>query len=143
MTVMFTVDGEPQGKARPRFTPKNRKGKPYTPSKTVNYENKVKWSYKKDCGAQRFEENASLSVKITAYYGIPQSKSNSKKEMMRVNAILPTKKPDCDNVAKAILDALNKLAYKDDAQVAELTVLKRYSDNPRVEVIIQNSEKII
>lgn len=143
MTVMFTVDGEPQGKARPRFSTANGRVRAITPKNTVKYENSVKWAYKKNCGTQRFEDNASLNVKITAYYGIPQSKTNSKKERMRANAILPTKKPDCDNVAKAILDALNQLAYKDDAQVAELTVLKRYSDKPRVEVIIQNSEEII
>lgn len=142
MTVTFTVDGEPQGKARPRFSTNNGRVRAITPKQTVKYENKVRWSYKKNCGAHKFEDNASLSVKITAYYKIPQSKSNSKKEQMRQNTVLPTKKPDCDNVAKAILDALNQLAYKDDAQVAELTVLKKYSDNPRVEVIIQNSEEI-
>lgn len=142
MTVIFTVCGEPQGKARPRFTTANGRVRAITPNKTVKYENGVKWAYKKSCGSQRFEDNTPLKVKITAYYGIPQSKSNSKKEMMRSNKIIPTKKPDCDNVAKAILDALNQLAYKDDAQIAELTVLKRYSDNPRVEVIIQNSEEI-
>ncbi len=141
MTVMFTVDGEPQGKGRPIFR-RYAKKKAVTPEKTANYESRVRWAYKKKCGAQRFEDNASLNVKITAYYGIPQSKSNLQKEKMRANQILPTKKPDCDNVAKIILDALNKLAYKDDARVAELTVLKRYSDNPRVEVIIQNSEEI-
>ncbi|MCX4355798.1 MAG: RusA family crossover junction endodeoxyribonuclease [Oscillospiraceae bacterium] len=141
MVVTFTVEGDPQGKARPRFSTANGRFRAVTPKQTVKYENSVKWAYKKNCGSQRFEDNASLNVKITAYYGIPQSKSNSKKEQMRANTILPTKKPDCDNVAKAVLDALNQIAYKDDAQVAELTVLKRYSDNPRVEVIIQSSEK--
>lgn len=142
MRLTFTVDGEPQGKARPVFSTANGRIRAITPKQTVRYENRVKWAYKKSCGAQRFEDSASLKVKITAYYGIAQSKSNSKKEKMRANIILPTKKPDCDNVAKSVLDALNRLAYKDDAQVAELTVLKRYSDNPRVEVVIQNSEDI-
>lgn len=136
MKLMFTIDGEPHGKARPKFTTNNGRIRAITPKQTVNYERRVKWAYKQGCGSQRFEDNEALSVRITAYYGIPESKSKTKKEQMRCNKILPTKKPDCDNVAKSVLDALNKIAYKDDAQVAELIVLKRYSSTPRVEVII-------
>ena len=43
------------------------------------------------------------------------------------------KKPDCDNVVKIVLDSLNKIAYDDDKQVVELTVLKRWTfDNERI-----------
>ena len=46
----------------------------------------------------------------------------------------PMKKPDCDNVVKIVLDSLNKIAYDDDKQVVELTVLKRWTfDNERIE----------
>ena len=55
---------------------------------------------------------------------------------MQADLILPTKKPDTDNIAKAILDALNGVAYYDDAQVVELHVVKKYSDEPRAEVMI-------
>lgn len=55
--------------------------------------------------------------------------------------IMPTKKPDCDNVAKMICDALNGLAYKDDAQIVNLNVLKAYtSDVPFVAVTIIGEE---
>ncbi len=50
--------------------------------------------------------------------------------------ILPAKKPDIDNVVKAVLDALNGVAYRDDTQVIELHVRKSYSEKPRVEVCI-------
>ena len=39
-----------------------------------------------------------------------------------------TIKPDCDNIAKIVLDALNGLAYDDDSQVTELEVHKFYGD---------------
>ena len=55
---------------------------------------------------------------------------------MQQGLILPTKKPDTDNIAKAILDALNGLAYYDDAQICQLEVYKFYSDEPRAEVYI-------
>jgi Holliday junction resolvase RusA-like endonuclease len=45
-------------------------------------------------------------------------------------------KPDADNIAKAVKDALNRLAWTDDAQVAELTVRKLWGEieGTRVEV---------
>jgi len=38
--------------------------------------------------------------------------------------------PDSDNIAKIIheLDSLNKIAFDDDSQVIELTVLKKYTE---------------
>ena len=38
--------------------------------------------------------------------------------------LLPAKKPDIDNIVKAVLDALNEVAYRDDTQVVELQVRK-------------------
>ena len=54
--------------------------------------------------------------------------------MMADGKILPTKKPDVDNVVKSIFDGLNKVAFKDDTQIVELHCSKRYSYTPRVEV---------
>ena len=44
--------------------------------------------------------------------------------------------PDLDNIAKAVCDALNSVAYKDDAQVCSLHVVKRWSRTPCVMVSI-------
>lgn len=52
--------------------------------------------------------------------------------------ILPTKKPDCDNIAKIICDALNGVAYKDDKQIVQLLVSKVYSVEPFVLVTISD-----
>lgn len=45
-----------------------------------------------------------------------------KKTAMLSGELLPTKKPDIDNIVKAVLDALNEVAYRDDTQVVELQV---------------------
>lgn len=82
-----------------------------------------------------------LKVKIIAYYDIPQSISKKKRQQMINNEILPTKKPDTDNIAKGILDALNGIAYLDDKQVVKLEVEKHYSQNARVEVTIEELEE--
>ena len=54
--------------------------------------------------------------------------------------IRPTKKPDADNIMKAVADALNGIAYKDDSQIVNVTIAKWYSDTPRVEVAIFREE---
>lgn len=80
-----------------------------------------------------------LEAEINAFYSIPQSASKKKKEEMREGQIRPAKKPDCDNVAKIVLDALNKLAYRDDAQIVDCIIRKWYTDDPRVTVTIREA----
>lgn len=131
LAASFTVDGAPQGKARPRVT---RHGT-YTPEKTKEYEKAVQWSYMMQCQGAMFPD-VSLMVVIDAYYPIPKSATKKKHERMQDGLIRPKVKPDLDNVAKAICDALNGEAWKDDAQIANLYVRKWYSNKPRVEVQI-------
>ena len=94
-----------------------------------------------------FDNTSQLAVKIVAYFQIPKShyryykKTNTTNldkvgEQMRDGLIMPTKKPDTDNIAKIVLDSLNGIAYPDDSQVVDLQVLKRYCENPRVELEI-------
>ena len=52
--------------------------------------------------------------------------------------IRPTKKPDTDNIIKIICDALNGLAYKDDAQIVSNSTEKRYANDGFVEVCIKD-----
>ena len=54
----------------------------------------------------------------------------------RNGSALPTSTPDADNIGKLVGDALNEIVWKDNAQIVDLRVIKRYSDSPalRVEV---------
>lgn len=132
--VSFTVPGEPKGKGRPRMG----KGFAYTPKDTVNYENWVKTCF---LNQRIIGDNSVIEGEIMAtihcYYSIPKSTSKKKRELMILDKIRPTKKPDLDNIAKIILDSLNGIAYKDDSQVVGLNISKYYSENPRVEVILE------
>ncbi len=135
MKISFTIPGEPTGKARPRvqkFGTRNEE-------KTVLYENLVKTCFFRQSNGRKFDDDAQLDVRVTAYYQIPKSVSKKKQEAMLKHIIRPKKKPDVDNVAKIILDALNKEAYYDDAQVVDFQLRKFYSDNPRVVVTIQEA----
>lgn len=54
--------------------------------------------------------------------------------------LMPAKKPDIDNIAKAVLDALNSVAYRDDIQIVELQIRKQYSEKPRLEICMEELE---
>lgn len=133
-TVSFIVPGIPKGKQRPKVTVQGNYAHAYTPQETVNYENYVRLMFQmsKD---KAFLEGA-IVASITAYFPIPKSTSKRAAEAMRQRKITHTKKIDCDNLAKIILDSLNGIAYKDDAQVSALMVTKYYGDEPRVEVML-------
>lgn len=101
----------------------------------MNYENWVKACYlEKYTNEKPFEK--ALKVNIIAFFEIPKSTSKKKKEQMLNNEIYPTIKSDTDNIAKSILDSLNKIAYLDDKQVVDLRVRKQYAEVPSVSVWI-------
>lgn len=126
--IKFEVYGTPVAKQRPRVT---RSGIAYTPSKTVNYETVVRYTYQSKYALQepilgRIEAN------ITAVFPVPKSYSKKKTAELLAGHNNYDKKPDCDNLAKIILDALNGIAYKDDSQVTVLHIAKEYGTQPKV-----------
>ena len=133
-TVTFTILGKPCGKGRPRFSTAGGYARSYTPAKTIEYENLVRMEWEKS-GSKKLE--GVISAVIYAYFPIP--KSVSKKKRAALNGTAHTKKPDCDNIAKIILDALNGIAYDDDSQVASLRVKKLY-DAEVTKVVVELAE---
>ena len=128
----FKIHGKAQAKHRPRM---GRSGVVYTPKETLVYENYVKMCYSDY--ARQFEwlpyENQ-VKAEIDVLVAVPKSDSKAKKKAKIEGVIRPTVKPDCDNLAKSILDSLNGLAYQDDKQVVELIVKKYYAENAEVRV---------
>lgn len=128
---MIVIEGKIKGKARPRVY----NGHAFTPKDTVNYENWVKLCYQQQGGKLL---QGSIRANIIAYYKIPKSYSKKRVQAIREGKEYPQKKPDADNIAKIILDSINKIAFDDDSQVTELTVLKRWTEeNERVELELQ------
>lgn len=115
ISIKFTVYGKPQGKARPRFT---RQGRAYTPKNTVDYEERIKQAYIA-AGGQFISDTAPIIVCITAEF--KKAKTNKMQA--------PTLKPDTDNIAKIVCDALNGVAYHDDKQITSLTVDKVWAED--------------
>ena len=78
-----------------------------------------------------------ISVDIQAFYPIPQSLSKAKRNDAINGNIRPTTKPDCDNVIKAVLDALNGVAYYDDKQVVSVSCNKYYGETGCLKITVK------
>ena len=119
---MIVVEGKIKGKARPRVF----NGHAMTPKDSVNYENWVRLCYQQQDGRHL---EGSIRARIIAYYKVPKSYTKKRVQAIREGLEQPQKKPDADNIAKIILDSLNKIAYEDDSQIVELTILKRFTED--------------
>jgi Holliday junction resolvase RusA-like endonuclease len=141
-SVSFYVHATPKGKGRPRFS-RDRWGRVYTrtPEDTRIFEDRVVTAYLEQVGATRqrpyFPKGVPLALSAEICFAPPESASKKKKLEMISGAIRPTKRPDADNVLKAIADSLNGLAYHDDAQVVEMQATKVYDAVEGVRVTIR------
>ena len=130
--INLTINGRPQGKARPRFA----RGRTYTPQQTLDYEALILWTYRNKYNVDTMGTDAPLKMNIKAYFKVPKSETRPMKEYLRDKHY--PHKPDVDNIAKIVMDALNKIAYLDDNQVVSLNVEKWYTDEEeRVEIEIE------
>lgn len=129
--AIITLEGQPQGKARPRFT---RRGIAYTPARTRSYEALLR-AAGQSAMAGRPPIEGPLAVRMEAVFAVPSSWPNVRRLQALSGAIKPTGKPDADNLVKCC-DALNGVAWRDDAQLVDVRVLKRYGPTPglRIEV---------
>ena len=126
------MDGQPVGKGRPRFS--RATGTVYTPEKTARYEERLAWAAQSVMAGRPLLTGA-LEVTVRAFMEIPKSKPKKFREAAFAGRIRPVSKPDGDNIAK-MLDAMNRVVWVDDSQIADLIVQKRYSDRPRLEIYV-------
>ena len=131
--IKLLIPGEPVSKLRPRVT----KFASYTPAKTKNYEVFIKELFCTQYPKWEPIQDKPLKMIVNAYFAPPISSSKAKLARMLSGEILPTKKPDVDNLIKVVGDSLNGLAYHDDAQIVKVLCSKYYSNIPRMEVIIE------
>lgn len=134
MIYEFEVPGKIIGKGRPRLN--SYTGTVYTPTRTKDYETLIEQYFL--LKYPKFEElQGRIKVSIIAYFPIPKNTKKSDINKMLENNISPTKKPDIDNIVKAILDSMNKFAFKDDNQITKLDVEKKYSLEEKVWIKIE------
>lgn len=112
MRTTFEVD-EVMACPRPRHM---RNGHTYMPTEYSHYKRRVAEAYRAAGGEHM--GTAPVALTIDVMRELPGSRPK------RVSAEPDTVRPDVDNIAKAVMDALNGVAYEDDSQVVSLSVLK-------------------
>lgn len=131
-SIRFEVDGKVVGKARPRIT---RAGRAYTPASTRMYEGKIRDAF---IAAGGDKLSGTLHVDFEAVTGIQSSATRRETARRLSGQELSTARPDIDNIEKVVLDALNGVAYKDDASVVSIRAIKgRYEETPRLIVRVR------
>lgn len=133
--IQFTIVGDPVAKGRPKFAVHGKHAVAYTPKKTRQGEDMIIVQAVK----YRPEEpiKGSIYLQIDVNVRIPKATSKKKRLLMLYRKIRPTARPDIDNYAKTILDALTRaMFWMDDNQIVDLHARKYYADIPRTDIRI-------
>ena len=141
--IDFTIDIAPHGKGRPRAAAEGGKARMFTPTKTRRWESTFALMAREHRPAELL--TGPLRVSITAYFPRPLKMCKRSKRTGELlggydeGALPMASRPDADNVAKSVLDALSDW-YRDDSQVWYLIVMKFHhaiGDRPRVRVTVE------
>lgn len=139
-TVKFEIPGEPVAKARARATMVAGRARLYTPEKTEKYEARVAL-FAQQAMAGRPPMAGGLALSVVALFGVSQSWAKKKQAAALAGLEAHTKKPDLDNVIKAIKDGMNGIVWGDDSQVCALIECRKgFSEVPRVIVEVKHAQ---
>jgi len=124
--MVINIPGlDPVAKGRARVT---KRGHAYTPKKTKLFEEAVRLSAIAQMrrGGHGIESGP-ISVHVALVFTPPKSWPKWKRAAAIAGDVKHTGKPDADNLAKGVCDALNGIAWVDDSQIVSLTVSKGYA----------------
>ena len=139
--VNFTVYGEPQGKARPRFRKVGNFVQTYTPQKTKSYEDEIRMFAKAAMGSSKPLETP-VALYLYIRKGIPASYTKKRRNDCLSGINKPTVTPDLDNCLKVFMDAMNGIVYLDDKQIVSINCEKVYSEISGVDVLVKEHGNI-
>lgn len=131
--INFVVPGEAVPQARPRVVRYNT----YDPPKCREYKKTVSLAATLAMGGAPPLDGA-IKCEIIVCRQIPKSYTQGKRLAAKHNMIKPTMRPDIDNLAKGIMDALKGIVWCDDSQVTTLTVKKVWGFDPFVRVTVDD-----
>lgn len=131
--VSFVVPGEAVGKGRPRVSTIGGHTRMFAPQKTANYETLIAMAAQQAMAGRELIGGPVL-VEMKILVSVAASWSKKKTAEALAGDVMPTKKPDADNVLKAICDGINGIVFKDDVQVVNVSLSKRFSETPGVSV---------
>ncbi|MCS3839407.1 Holliday junction resolvase RusA-like endonuclease [Pseudomonas sp. JAI111] len=131
--VSFFVPTEPVGKGRPRVSTIGGHARMFTPKKTANYETLISMAAQQAMQGRELIAGPVL-MELAIRVSVAASWSKKKTAEALAGVIKPTKKPDIDNILKAICDGINGIVFKDDVQITNVSMNKRFGETPGVSV---------
>lgn len=133
---IFEVVGIPVPQKQTQFV--RRTGIAYNPSKKDLEQ--LQWQVRPH--APQVPLDCAIEMHLTFYLPIPKSASSRLRQQMLNGVVLPTKRPDFDNLAYLVTNALKEIVYKDDSLVTDCIIRKRYSDKPRTVIKVIPIEQL-
>jgi len=134
--VHFEIEITPVAKGRPRYARRGNFVQTYTPTKTREYEDVIRENAKMAMG---MSDPLETPLNVLLMFGMPIPSSTPKKALQGYldGSVKHIKKPDLDNLAKAVLDAMNGVVYLDDNQICRLTIEKNYDTVPKISISVR------
>lgn len=138
LMIYFKFHGEPVGKGRPKITTRGQYAHAYTPRKTKEFEEAIRFEFMSNTSDRMpvYPKDVPLQIEMEFAFEVPKSYSKKKREACLKGEIQHTKRPDADNIAKAVCDALNGYAFEDDSQITVMILEKLYAEESYVTVKI-------
>jgi len=135
MKIKLKFDIKPMAKQSFRTT---RSGQKYLDPSVIKYRKAIRNMAIAQMRNQKAEKiEGAVNMNIVYAFRRPQSLSKKERNEIDGGKTVPkTTKPDIDNLTKAILDALNGIVWKDDAQVTQINIQKIWSAKDQIEVEI-------
>lgn len=134
--IELVIPGDPVGKGRPKVNTKTRKA--YTPAATKLAERHVKDAWMA-AGRPQLPRDEGAALWLVVIDRRTRARDHYRTDGVTLSAKglrnpIPTSAPDFDNVAKLVSDALNRLAYRDDAQIAAALIWREWAPTPETVV---------
>jgi Holliday junction resolvase RusA-like endonuclease len=136
-SIGFVIPGPLQAWQRP-VTRRSWKGaRTFTPPETLKAEAQVGWLARQAMGVLGPVLDRPVRLSVDVEMAQPKTLTRAERAAIDAGTKLPTKTPDIDNLLKTVLDGLNGVAFRDDAQVCEIRATKRYALAAQTTVTIE------
>jgi Holliday junction resolvase RusA-like endonuclease len=134
--LRFSVPISPVGKARARvFADKQGNIIAATPQATKAAERAVARAFAAAYPGHT-PHAGPVCLGVVAVCSIPKSWPKWQREAAAAGLYPHVTRPDADNIAKLVGDALRKVAYAEDTQIDQLTATKVYGEHERIDVFL-------
>lgn len=127
--ISFYANGIPKGQPRPKAFSRGGRASVYDPSTAEGWKSQVAMAAKDSLPESPL--TGPLRMELYFYFPRPKGHFRTGKRASEVKDNAPlfhVSKPDSDNLAKAVMDAMTQLGFwMDDSQVSQLLISKAYS----------------